>query len=30
MFTSKKDITENQPVIISTGSGLLFVTKRNF
>ena len=30
MFTSKEDITENEPVIISIGSGILFATKKNF
>ena len=30
IFTSKKDITENEPVIISTGSGIMFATKKDF
>lgn len=30
MFTSKEDITENEPVIVSTGSGIMFATKKNF
>ena len=30
IFTSKEDITENEPVIISTGSGILFASKKNF
>lgn len=30
MFTLKEDITENEPVIISTGSGIMFATKKNF
>ena len=30
MFTLKEDITENEPVIISTGSGIMFATKLNF
>ena len=30
MFTSKEDITENEPVIVSSGSGIMFATKKNF
>ena len=30
MFTLKEDITEIEPVIISTGLGIMFVTKKNF
>ena len=30
MFTLKEDITEIEPVIISTGSGIMFATKKNF
>ena len=30
IFSSKEDITENEPVIVSTGSGIMFVTKKNF
>ena len=30
IFSSKEDITENEPVIVSTGSGIMFATKKNF
>ena len=30
IFTSKEDVTENKPVIVSTGSGIMFATKKNF
>lgn len=30
IFTSKEDITENEPIIVSTGSGIMFATKKNF